>query len=91
MHLGDGNGEVHIYCIYFESESQIGTHPTGYGQLFLVMNGEGWVAGSDGHRIQLKAGLGAFFEPGELPTALSPLYIWGKLQFVCHFSIRMAF
>jgi quercetin dioxygenase-like cupin family protein len=66
VHLGDGSGEVHIYCIYFESESQIGTHPTGYGQLFLVMNGEGWVAGSDGHRIQLKAGLGAFFEPGEL-------------------------
>ena len=66
VHLGDGNGEVHVYCIYFESGSQIGTHPTGYGQLFLVMNGEGWVVGSDGERIKLKTGQGAFFEPGEL-------------------------
>ncbi|OKH41725.1 hypothetical protein NIES2101_33905 [Calothrix sp. HK-06] len=66
VHLGDGSGEVHVYCIYFESGSHIGTHRAGYGQLFLVMNGEGWAAGSDGERIQLKAGQGAFFEPGEL-------------------------
>jgi quercetin dioxygenase-like cupin family protein len=66
LRLGDGSGEVHIYCIYFESGSQIGKHPTGYGQLFLVMNGEGWVAGSDGERIKLKTGQGAFFERGEL-------------------------
>ena len=57
---------MHVYCIYFESGSQIGTHPTGYGQLFLVMSGEGWAAGADGKRIKLKAGQGAFFEPGKL-------------------------
>lgn len=66
VHLGDGSGEVHVYCIYFESGSEIGTHRAGYGQLFLVMNGEGWAAGSNGERIKLKAGQGAFFERGEL-------------------------
>ena len=65
VHLGDGTGETHIYCIYFESGSQIGEHPAGYGQLFLVMNGEGWAASHDGHRVKLKAGQGAYFQPGE--------------------------
>lgn len=65
VHIGDESGEVQ-YCIYFESGSQIGIHPAGYGQLFLVMNGEGWATASDGKRINLKAGKGAFFEPGEL-------------------------
>jgi quercetin dioxygenase-like cupin family protein len=66
VHLGDGTGEVHVYCIYFESGSQIGRHLAGYAQLFLVMNGEGWASGNDGKRIQLKAGQGVLFEPGEL-------------------------
>lgn len=35
-----------------------------FDQLFLVMDGSGWVAGADGSRVTLSAGQGAFFENG---------------------------
>ena len=65
VRLADGNGEAHVYCIYFEPGGSIGEHPTGFGQLFLVMDGNGWVSDADGARIALNAGQGAFFEKGE--------------------------
>lgn len=65
VRLGDGAGEAHVHCLYFEPGGSIGEHPTGFGQLFLVMNGSGWVAGADGARVNVSAGQGAFFERGE--------------------------
>ncbi|QSJ19161.1 cupin domain-containing protein [Nostoc sp. UHCC 0702] len=65
VHIGDGVGEAHVYCIYFEPNSAIGRHQAGYGQLFLVISGEGWASGEDNHRVQLSAGQGAYFERGE--------------------------
>ncbi len=64
--LADGTGEVHVYCLYFEPGGEIGLHPTGLAQLFLVMHGEGWARGGDGTRVTLSAGQGAVFECGEL-------------------------
>jgi quercetin dioxygenase-like cupin family protein len=66
VRLGDGTGEAHVYCIHFEPGGQIGAHPAGPGQLFLVVQGAGWAAGADGERVVLQAGQGAFFAPGEL-------------------------
>jgi len=43
----------------------IGTHPTGFCQLFLIAQGAGWAAGADGKRMHLTAGQGVFFELGE--------------------------
>ena len=65
VHLADGRGEMHVYCIYFGPNGSIGEHPTGFCQLFLVVDGSGWVAGADGSRIALTAGQGAIFENGE--------------------------
>jgi quercetin dioxygenase-like cupin family protein len=64
--LGDGAGEAHVYCVRFGPGGKIGEHPTGFCQLFLVIEGEGWAAGADGRRAALRAGQGVFFERGEL-------------------------
>ena len=63
--LADGEGETHVYCLHFEPGGEIGVHPTGLPQLFLVIDGEGWACGGDGERVRLCAGQGAVFERGE--------------------------
>lgn len=73
VHLGDGHGEAHVYCVRFEPGGHIGRHPTGFGQLFLVVAGSGWVSGADGARVELTAGQGAFFERGEMHAKGSDL------------------
>jgi quercetin dioxygenase-like cupin family protein len=66
VRLGDGHGEAHVYCVRFEPGGKIGEHPTGFGQLFLVVEGAGWVSGQDGVRVELMVGQGAYFARGEL-------------------------
>ena len=44
-HLGDGEGEAHIYCVRFGPGVMLGEHPAGFGQLFLVVEGSGGSAG----------------------------------------------
>lgn len=65
-HLAAGAGEAHVYCVYFEPGGKIGEHQAGFGQLFLVIHGEGWAAGEDGRRVELSVGRGVYFERGEL-------------------------
>jgi len=65
VHLGDGFGEAHSYCVRFEAGGQIGPHPTGFGQLFLVVAGAGWVSGPGGTRVERSVGQGAAFARGE--------------------------
>jgi quercetin dioxygenase-like cupin family protein len=63
--LGDGTGEAHVHCLRFAPGGAIGRHPTGFAQLFLVVEGSGWVEGADGERVALSAGQGAWFARGE--------------------------
>lgn len=63
--LGAGSGEVHVHGVHFEPGGKIGRHPTGFAQLFLIVQGRGWAAGGDGERVSLEAGQGVFFERGE--------------------------
>jgi quercetin dioxygenase-like cupin family protein len=65
VRIGGGQGEAHVYGVYFKAGGNIGEHPAGYAQLFLIVDGEGWAAGADGHRVPLLAGQGAYFAPGE--------------------------
>ena len=65
IHLADGTGESHVYCVYFGSNGIIGQHPTGFCQLFLVVSGSGWVAGEDGIRKPIASGQFAYFNKGE--------------------------
>jgi quercetin dioxygenase-like cupin family protein len=63
--LGDGQGEAHVHCVFFDAGGKIGEHPTGFAQLFLVTEGSGWATGADGRRVELHAGQGVYFERGE--------------------------
>jgi quercetin dioxygenase-like cupin family protein len=63
--LAGGRGETHVHWLRFEPGAKIGRHPTGFGQLFLVIEGSGWAMGADGRRIDLTAGQAVFFERGE--------------------------
>ena len=64
--LAHGSGAVHAYHIEFEPGGEIGPHPTGFAQIFLVTSGSGWVAGADGRRIGISEGQYAQFEKGEM-------------------------
>jgi hypothetical protein len=66
VRLGSGRGEAYVYCVHFDQNGQIGEHPAGFAQLFLVVQGEGWVMGADRVRVPIAAGQGAYFSPGEL-------------------------
>lgn len=64
--LAHGAGESHAYAIHFVPGGAIGPHPAGFDQLFLVVQGSGWVAGADGVRISVDANCGAFVPRGEV-------------------------
>ena len=65
LRLAAGEGEAHIYSLHFEASGQIGKHVAGFGQLFLVVEGSGWVIGGDGERQELATGDAAFIARGE--------------------------
>ncbi|HYZ93012.1 MAG TPA: cupin domain-containing protein [Actinomycetota bacterium] len=64
--IAAGEGEAHVYRVHIEPGGQIGSHPAGFGQLFFVTAGSGWVADGAGERWQLSAGEGAFIAKGEV-------------------------
>ena len=64
--LADGAGEAHVYAVHFAAGGAIGAHPAGFGQLFLIVSGTGWVAGADGVRHEVPAGSGALIARGEV-------------------------
>jgi quercetin dioxygenase-like cupin family protein len=60
-----GSGESHVYVLYFEPGGEIGPHPAGFDQVFLTVQGSGWISGSDGVRHSIEQGCGAFIPMGE--------------------------
>jgi quercetin dioxygenase-like cupin family protein len=64
--LAAGEGEAHAYAVYFEPGGEIGPHEAGFGQLFVALSGNGWVAGADGERVSLAEGQAAFIRRGEI-------------------------
>lgn len=66
VRLGTGEGETRVYCLRFDPGGRIGRHPTARAQLFLVVEGAGWVSGGDGRVEPLSAGQGAWFARGEM-------------------------
>lgn len=64
--LAEGEGEAHAYVLYFEPGGEIGSHEAGFGQLFVAMSGNGWVAAGDGGRVPLAEGQAAFIPRGEI-------------------------
>ena len=88
VHLGDGDGETHVYCVRFGPRGKIGEHPAGFGQLFLVIEGSGWVSGADGKRVEITAGQGAYFARGEMHSKGSDIGILNSLAHLTNFKYK---
>jgi hypothetical protein len=61
-----------VVAMWIAAGGHVGAHPTDGAQLFLVIQGIGWVEGSDGARSPICAGQAAYWEDGERHTAGSP-------------------
>jgi AraC family transcriptional regulator len=64
--LAAGTGDSHVYAVHLAAGGEIGPHRAGFDQLFLVVQGAGWVAGADGVRHALGALQAAFVPQGEI-------------------------
>jgi len=62
-------GGCTVTCLAIAPGGLVGTHPASGVQLFLVVAGEGWVAGPDGRRTPLAAGSGVRWQAGEEHTS----------------------
>jgi len=54
-----------INCVYLDAHGVIGYHQAAAPQLFLVVQGAGWVRGAEIERTSIKAGQAAYWEQGE--------------------------
>jgi len=62
VHLFD---EAVVNCAYLNSGGVIGYHQATIPQLFLVVQGEGWVRSESAEQISIQAGQAAYWEKGE--------------------------
>lgn len=66
-HLGvariTGAGAVSVIDI--DAGGVVGRHDAVVDQLFVVIGGDGWVSGADGHRLRINAGQAALWTAGE--------------------------
>ncbi|MFR9724806.1 cupin [Streptomyces sp. MS19] len=58
-------GPVSATCLSVAPGGTVGAHPATAPQVFLVVAGDGWVAGEDGRRVPVAAGTGVRWEAGE--------------------------
>jgi hypothetical protein len=52
-------------CFHIGKGGFIPRHPATGPQLFCVMEGSGWVSGSDGRKVPIQEDQAAYWEPGE--------------------------
>jgi quercetin dioxygenase-like cupin family protein len=56
---------TNIGFINIEQGGIVGYHKAPVPQLFIVVQGEGWIEGEDRKRVSLKSGEGVFWQKGE--------------------------
>lgn len=59
------SGEAVVHCAYLDPHGLIGYHQATFSQLFLVVQGEGWVRGEAPGRTSISAGQAAFWQKDE--------------------------
>jgi quercetin dioxygenase-like cupin family protein len=59
------DGDAHVVCLRIGAGGVLGRHPASVGQIFVVVEGEGWVRGPDGERVPVTAGKAVYWEAGE--------------------------
>ncbi len=58
-----------VVALWLSPGGEIGQHLASGGQLFLVTQGAGWVAGADGAQRPIRAGQAAWWDDGEAHAA----------------------
>ena len=61
----DGAEKTRVHVARYEIDSLLGRHPTKLWQLFMVIDGSGWVTGGDGIRHPISSGEVVLWHPGE--------------------------
>lgn len=59
------NESTHVHCIYLEAKGMVGSHPAENPQLFMVVQGQGYLRGEGTLRTTIQAGQAIFWEKGE--------------------------
>ncbi|HEX6302787.1 MAG TPA: cupin domain-containing protein [Anaerolineales bacterium] len=54
-----------VSCIHIGTGGILGYHPAAEQQLFMVVDGEGWVSGENKRPVRIAAGQAAYWEKGE--------------------------
>lgn len=62
-------GQTQVVAMWLAPGGSVGRHPAVGGQLFLVIQGEGWVEGGDSVRRSIQAGQAAWWDDGESHAA----------------------
>ncbi len=57
--------QAHVAVAILAPDGAIGRHPAAVLQLFVVVEGSGWVAGGDTERVEVAAGDAVLWEAGE--------------------------
>ena len=63
--LASGGGAAHVYVVQIAPGGEIGLHEAGFDQLFVPVQGTGWVADAAGVRHRIEVGQAAVFRRGE--------------------------
>jgi quercetin dioxygenase-like cupin family protein len=56
---------LQVVAIRIEAGGVVGRHPSGCSQLFVVVEGSGWVSGADGRREAIAVGEAVAWDAGE--------------------------
>ena len=59
------DGEAHVVCIRLAAGGLLGRHPASVDQVFVVVNGSGWVRGADEEPTTVDAGTAVYWSAGE--------------------------
>ena len=59
------SGQAQVSCMYIGPGGMVGYHLATTPQLFLVVQGEGWVRGESTERVPIHPGEAAFWDAGE--------------------------
>jgi quercetin dioxygenase-like cupin family protein len=59
------DGDAHVVCLRLGAGGVLGRHPAPVDQLFVVIEGEGWVSEAHGERVPVAAGSVIHWAAGE--------------------------
>jgi quercetin dioxygenase-like cupin family protein len=63
--IAKGQQTYRVTTAFFEPGGTIGQHLTGMPQIFMVLDGRGWVSGKSGGRMPISAGQAVMWESEE--------------------------